>query len=905
MYAALAPKPVEKKMPSAPEPAVAPAGPGLSEGLSAGSTAGAPHFLRLLGGNPPHVQRRAAAPPVPPTTDKDEDVLPLQAKLEVNKPGDFWEQEADGVAAVVQRQPDAASGQGKASVAPPAAGSMLPLPDPGAPLSGAVRERVEPVLGADLGGVRVHASSQAQAEARALQARAFTHRGHIWLGPGQSADDIELMAHEATHVVQQGAASPAGPPGIQRDPLPGASPSVPASMPGPNASTVPPKDKGPAAPQGATIPFEGVALAPDSAWLRSQLEQIAATKGEAAASTFAWRFINMDWAQKASLEAQHGKELVDEIQMYLREEINRLEFDNKEFLKQLEQKATAVTRELLANSKAQIEKELAHYGITETQVGDSGGGPATTAYRMSNEAAGKGLQVAAGEMAVKRRLVDEAGQQSIAAREAVEKAAQANPFLIPPALQETAESLRKTWQEAEKEYTELANTKQAEFPILAAYSTGPGSAGRLEQLARQGPASLAQSIGETAHERLNNIQTVESELGGRFNVWSQQRMLDLAMRQMNATPMQSRVAADNVAKVKADAESSKMLFGLLAVGLGLLAAIPTGGSSLLAGIAAAAAVMGAGLSLYAAYEEAQNYALASAATGTDFDKAKAISQEDPSLLWLAIDIVSAVADVYGAAAAFKALRTALLAAKAKGGIEGMKDLVWMASRTRLPASSQGRLLAQAFGGSGKVDETLKAVRQIYRNLPRPGVDEELAKAFKSAAEWYLDQGKVLVVPPGGEGRYQKLFNFFLEHGFDKLNASRGAKSVMGELAKGKIGLHNKEFQLIILEGGASPATVADVLAHEMSHGRQAVIKELDTLWEFEKEYQALIAEREFLKLLPPDILGTVDPNTLQLLHATDDQVMKIAAQLNPNLPQLPNRDAPALASLIIKHLRTM
>jgi hypothetical protein len=191
----------------------------------------------------------------------------VQAKLEVNEPGDAWEREADGVSAAVMRKADPASSGGlcpkceeerrlhglppglqrrcaeceaklqqgqeeeeeeekkaavvqrqpSASGTAPFSGSAVPLPDAGSPLSGAVRRRIEPVLGMDLGGVRIHASSAARESARSLKAKAFTHRDHIWLGPGQSADDVELMAHEVTHVAQQ-TAGPGGPKPIQRAP---------------------------------------------------------------------------------------------------------------------------------------------------------------------------------------------------------------------------------------------------------------------------------------------------------------------------------------------------------------------------------------------------------------------------------------------------------------------------------------------------------------------------------------------------------------------------------------------------------------------------------------------------------------------------------------------------------------
>jgi hypothetical protein len=81
--------------------------------------------------------------------------------------------------------------------------TTLNTPDSGSPLSSGIREKVEPLLGGDLGHVRVHTSPSAHQMAKSLQAKAFTHQNHIWLGPNQSPDDGELMVHEATHVVQQ------------------------------------------------------------------------------------------------------------------------------------------------------------------------------------------------------------------------------------------------------------------------------------------------------------------------------------------------------------------------------------------------------------------------------------------------------------------------------------------------------------------------------------------------------------------------------------------------------------------------------------------------------------------------------------------------------------------------------
>jgi hypothetical protein len=73
----------------------------------------------------------------------------------------------------------------------------------GQPLIFTTRGALERSLGVDLGLVRVHATPGAHRAARSLRARAFTHRNHIWLGAGESQADLKLMAHEATHVLQQ------------------------------------------------------------------------------------------------------------------------------------------------------------------------------------------------------------------------------------------------------------------------------------------------------------------------------------------------------------------------------------------------------------------------------------------------------------------------------------------------------------------------------------------------------------------------------------------------------------------------------------------------------------------------------------------------------------------------------
>jgi hypothetical protein len=128
-----------------------------------------------------------------------------QVTLAATRVDDSWEEEAQRVAAGIQRQAALSSQPGSSgtlTISQQTASSIM-NPESGAPLAANVRSSVEPHLGADLRGVCVHMGSAAQTMAQELDARAFTYGRHIWLGPGESQSDLGLMAHELTHVVQQ------------------------------------------------------------------------------------------------------------------------------------------------------------------------------------------------------------------------------------------------------------------------------------------------------------------------------------------------------------------------------------------------------------------------------------------------------------------------------------------------------------------------------------------------------------------------------------------------------------------------------------------------------------------------------------------------------------------------------
>jgi Domain of unknown function (DUF4157) len=170
----------------------------------------------------------------------------VQTKLDVSRPGDLNETEADRVSEHVMRMTDPAapaSADGDGAVASlmrqqdsaPQAGAgpdISTVPSVvhavlsngrGRPLDPAARVFMEPRFGRDFSQVRVHADQSAADAAGRMAARAFTVGQHIVFGSRQYSPDStagrRLLAHELTHTIQQRNATAAA--GILRQPIPG------------------------------------------------------------------------------------------------------------------------------------------------------------------------------------------------------------------------------------------------------------------------------------------------------------------------------------------------------------------------------------------------------------------------------------------------------------------------------------------------------------------------------------------------------------------------------------------------------------------------------------------------------------------------------------------------------------
>ena len=161
----------------------------------------------------------------------------IQAKLAISQPGDVYEREADQVAERIMNMPAVGTQPVAQRVALPkeerdegkscitkafraaeqeASNGALSHAEEavsvasnstGHPLPSNLHRKLEQALGADLSALRVHTGSQSVEANKAISARAYTIGHDIHFNEGQynpeSSEGQGLLAHEATHVVQQ------------------------------------------------------------------------------------------------------------------------------------------------------------------------------------------------------------------------------------------------------------------------------------------------------------------------------------------------------------------------------------------------------------------------------------------------------------------------------------------------------------------------------------------------------------------------------------------------------------------------------------------------------------------------------------------------------------------------------
>jgi hypothetical protein len=657
----------------------------------------------------------------------------------------------------------------------------------GRPLDPATRAFMEARLGHDFSDVRVHTDHRASQSAEAVSALAYTVGSNVVFGRGQyvpnSHSGRQLLAHELAHVIQQsglGYAPTAS--SLQRQPAPNpsdgdAQPQPPLVTPQPSATTHPlggdattalplePKDKilKPPDPGGELVVHSGtnMTFSGNAEYVRYQLQFYVAVHGTDSLTRFEsgdeiFRFGYglgpfFDTPQPATEErAQYLARVVSLVHA----EVQALRSMIATFLSDFEASAHQQLNEMLDASKARVEKERQRYEV------QTGGAEASVASGKETE----DLTRRARELRDKQRTL-------VAAKAEVEAAQQYGPHgELPPGgapqqkEQDKEGEAQRKYNEAQKQYALARNAAELRHPILVSYNLDPlagTTADYLDQLGSTSSATQAASLAQEISNKHDDIESLRKKVDDKpTSVWDLPTVIDATKQRPEiqaylglTAAVRDTALAEKLGATQAEAELTALFTGIALLALGLIAAIPTGGLSL--GAVAAVETAGAteaGLLAFSAYRAVEQYSFESAAAGTDFDKAKAISQQEPSLFGLALDIISAGLP--------KGIEAFAKASEAFGELVGLRRLA-IAAKEAGKLDEAGQLLEKLETegnkiGEGGIGSRLRSETEelaAARVKIAPEVDEikqNIGKMRPSSVPEYTDE-----IPLGGDQYWRR------------------------------------------------------------------------------------------------------------------------------------------------------
>jgi hypothetical protein len=216
------------------------------------------------------------------------------------------------------------------------------------------------------------------------------------------------------------------------------------------------------------------------------------------------------------------------------------------------------------------------------------------------------------------------------------------------------EAQRAAVEPIETEYNTLRKEAEQKHPILLSYQLdlqGHDTPRHLAALANDTGEARAAHVVTTINEKLENIAKVRKMSSeDKTRIWKLERVVgpthnlpDVQTRVPFSPALRKEVVEDKVLATELSQEFQDLAIGVVTMAIGLIAALPTGGASL--GVVAAAGTAtatGVAVDALLLSQAVKDYQFDAAASGSHYDKAQAISQDDPSLFGLAVQFVMTV-----------------------------------------------------------------------------------------------------------------------------------------------------------------------------------------------------------------------------------------------------------------------
>jgi hypothetical protein len=604
----------------------------------------------------------------------------LRLKAEVSQPDDPQEREADQVADKVLRkssspiEPEERKRQkvnrktkinGLDGVSPSAIEKASTFNSEGIQIPKDTQLFFNRQFGVDFSSVRLHTDDRASESAKEIRAKAYTTRNHIAFAQGEYSPETEhgkwLLAHELTHVIQQSESGNfSSGATIQRfDGNDWREEHEAAQQEAARSAA-----EGEMMVEGDTELFQGFVLSADGQLLEKVLKAVISMGGFSAARNFVMEYnFNLGLSGK-----QHA--LRKNIRPLLEAKFNELSKKGQDFVA-IKFGPTLYDHliKLLIDSKKIIDKEAERYGLSSKLTFS---GRYNTVcfprmeYSIENNAETQNMGITAALILEKYEKLETLKKKRESYEETNYRMIPGDPeqkfgngpkwekagvtITDPVAYKQLGEEIKLQQQE----YISVLSKGISEHPILASYQPPKGIEG-LKAISGKSTYARDREIGSNIVEKQENIQKILEVAGDDRFMWKQPSLIAGTKNILGVQPgtIEFFSVDEKVNSIAQDELIRNLSLGFISLIGTALAAIPTGGGSI---VAVAATGIGGGMLAGSAGASIligiQNYELEKAASGTNFDKAKAISQTEPGLFWLAFDIVAAIADLGSAAKLF-------------------------------------------------------------------------------------------------------------------------------------------------------------------------------------------------------------------------------------------------------------
>jgi hypothetical protein len=582
----------------------------------------------------------------------------------------------------------------------------------GSPLPASTRAFFEPRFGASFSHVRVHTDTRAARSAGSINAKAFTVGGDIAFAAGQYApetgDGKQLLAHELTHVVQQKGS---------------AAPDAVARQPDAGPADAGVQDAGGA---GETREFRGTTLSTDPAYTYDLLRRMVTVSGWYETRDFVDSFASEVAVRRPAAGISEDPEfnLDSSILSTLNTQFTYITEDRNRFIAYFEQEARAAAKEFLLENRRHVLAEAIRYGVRDLHLDFSFFGGLELVGETDDNASTRGLAIAAQGLIDRKRTADRAMERykdTTAGIPAIAELGNERSWNDDKA---ELDAQRAVVHQTQRELDVYRLQIELQFPILADFSSDKDFKwDELEELAKGAKVKhkgATKVIVDQIIDKLGKIYRVQEELepGGDVNVWLVPEIRDPLREKLSAIPgsFHGKIVDEQI-KDEEPSAITGILIALVQLGLVLLAPV-TGGLSL---------IPAAAISVGTAYQHIKEYQLKKAMHGTDFGAA-ALSAQEPSLFWLAADIIGAGFDVVAAGGAavrlFGRLARSARALRGAQAAEALETLERDALR---------------LGNANLAKRVTDSALDLQRGAKEIGITADEARKFQQAATEVAEQ----------------------------------------------------------------------------------------------------------------------------------------------------------------------